>query len=162
MRGRVARGCKLCRASTISSTGFSRGDSSCPGRVSSAPKASSANDIAQSYLGTTWRPKRTHWGCSDHLLPASLAHRVSLIWQWVRSTIPFLWGWYAVVVMWLILSLWHSPSLSAEVNCRPLSVVSASGMPLCATHLLMKASTHWLPWDEEGQPRAILWICHPL
>ena len=62
------------------------------GKASGAPYTTSAAETAASSLGAALRPSRTHGRCSNHALPAALAHKLSFSWRWNRSTSPLLCG----------------------------------------------------------------------
>ena len=72
--------------------------------------------------------------------PPPLARRVSLICRCSLSTMPFAWGWKAVVGMCRTPYSPHQSVHVAEVNWTPLSEVRLAGTPKLATHVATKAS----------------------
>jgi hypothetical protein len=49
------------------------------------------------------------------------------------------WGWYAVVVVWVMFRSWQSEAHKAEVNCAPLSEVMTEGTPNLAIQPVKRA-----------------------
>jgi hypothetical protein len=72
-----------------------------PGNFKHAPNTTSAAEVPQSSLGAARSPNMVQGRWSNQADPHCLARRLSFICLCRRSTIPFAWGWYAIVVMWL-------------------------------------------------------------
>jgi hypothetical protein len=111
------------------------------GSATGAPYNSSADDTALSSLGAARNPKRTQGRCSGQAAPARRARRASFNWRCALSTMPFDWGWYAVVREWSTPSRLHMFVHSAEQNWQPWSDVITLGTPNLATQPVKRAST---------------------
>jgi hypothetical protein len=84
-------------------------------------------------------PSITHGIWSAQSALAVLARRASFRRRWKRSTSPLDWGWYAVVVVWVMFRSWQSEAHKAEVNCAPLSEVMTEGTPNLAIQPVKRA-----------------------
>ena len=67
--------------------------------------------------------------CRDHVGEEVEARRAVFKRMWNLSSIPLACEWYAVVVMCWMLSKLQTAAHTEDVNCGPLSDVSASGTP---------------------------------
>jgi len=100
----------------------------CPGSRSGPPYTSSAAVACGSSLHAARMPSRTIGSTCVHLLLAwylIAAFRC----RWNLSTMPFVCGWYAAVLKWVVPISSFNWRKRYDSNCRPWSVVTRKGVP---------------------------------
>jgi hypothetical protein len=112
-----------------SAGGGSTASKICLGSTSGAPNTILAADTPVSLVGAALNPIRTQGRCRGQSDQARQARSASFSRRWHLSTIPFAWGWKAVVGWCWMPSCSHRASQMAEVNCVPRSEVSCAGTP---------------------------------
>ena len=98
------------------------------------PYKASAAEQFSSFFPVVQNPRNISGSCSKHLVLVNSARSEAFRLRCNLSTMPFAWGWY--VVVWMFLAprscdnLWNS----SDSNWCPRSVVTLSGTPFLATH----------------------------